>query len=181
MNAARRSACETSRRIGPERAKRERYERSILDAVLEDADSLHHKLGIKDRRKLDEYLTAVREIERHINRAELDTGREAPPYAQPSGVPKSYAEHVRLMGDLMVLAFQADLTRVVTFVFANEGSNRHYDAIDIHEGHHELSHHGHDPVKQEKIRTINRFHVTQLAYILRKNAVHHRGRADAAR
>jgi hypothetical protein len=147
-------------------AKRLRRDRSLLDFVAEDARQLGGKLGGADRRKLDEYLTGVREIERRIDRTR--SGPEVGPAnpARPSGIPSDYREHLRLMADLLVLAFQADLTRVATFVFANDGSNRSYGAIGVPEGHHDLSHHGHDPEKQAKIRTINRFHVEQYAYLL---------------
>ncbi len=92
----------------------------------------------------------------------------APEYPRPAGIPADYAEHIRLMYDLAVLAFQGDLTRVTTFVAANEGSNRAYPFIDVPDGHHDLSHHGGDPAKQAKIRQINRFHVTQFGYFLEK-------------
>src|SRR5207253_2838334 len=91
---------------------------------------------------------------------------KAPDMKQPTGVPASFEEHIRLMCDLLVLAFQADLTRVCTFVLANEGSNKPYPFIGVPEGHHDLSHHGNEPKKKEKIRDINRFHTTQLAYLL---------------
>ncbi len=86
--------------------------------------------------------------------------------ARPSGIPGDYREHLRLMADLLVLAFRADLTRIATFVFANDGSNRSYGAIGVPEGHHDLSHHGQDPTKHAKIRAINRFHVEQFAYLI---------------
>jgi hypothetical protein len=89
---------------------------------------------------------------------------------RPTGVPADYGEHIRLMGDMMILAFQADLTRVATFMFANEGSNRSYRQIGVSEGHHDMSHHGRDPMKMEKKRTIDRFHVEQLAYIVERMA-----------
>ena len=89
-------------------------------------------------------------------------------FAAPAGIPKEYEEHLRLMCDLMVLAFQADVTRVCTFVLANEGSNKSYAFIQVREGHHELSHHGNDQAKKDKIRQINTFHVRQLAYLLEK-------------
>jgi Protein of unknown function (DUF1552) len=147
-------------------ARRVRRDRSLLDFVAEDARQLGGKLGGADRRKLDEYLTGVREIERRIDRAR--SGIEAGPsnMVRPAGIPSDYREHLRLMADLLVLAFQADLTRIATFVFANDGSNRSYGSIGVPEGHHDLSHHGHDPKKQEKIRAINRFHVEQYAYLL---------------
>ena len=93
---------------------------------------------------------------------------QAPSIAKPQAIPGVYEEHIRLMGDLMVLAFQADVTRVCTFVLANEGSNRAYPFIGVPEGHHDLSHHGNDQKKKDKIRQINTFHIKQLAYVLAK-------------
>jgi hypothetical protein len=150
-------------------AKREQYRKSILDSALEDANSLKAQLGSADVRKLDEYLESVRELENRIDkfRQPVDP-RLASGMTKPEGVPKDYAEHLKLMGDLMVLAFRGDLTRVSTYVFANEGSNRSYSFLNVPEGHHDLSHHGGDKKKQEKIRQINTFHTTQLAYILGK-------------
>ena len=87
---------------------------------------------------------------------------------RPLGIPADYREHLRLMADLLALAFQSDSTRIATFVFANDGSNRSYPAIGVPDGHHDLSHHGGDPAKQQRIRAINRFHVEQLAYLLQK-------------
>jgi hypothetical protein len=153
---------------GEQQAKREKFKRSVLDYVLEDARDLRGKLGIKDQRKLDEYLTSVRELEGRIAAAGKNTDTPIPDYPIPAGIPKDYAEHIRLMYDLVALAFQGDLTRVSTFVVANEGSNRAYPFINVPDGHHDLSHHGGDPKKHEKIREINRFHVTQLAYFLEK-------------
>jgi hypothetical protein len=149
------------------RTLRDRYRKSILDLVLEDAHRLRGQLGIRDKLKLDEYLTSVREIERRISRAEEQVEPPAN-FARPAGIPSDYGEHIRLMYDLMALAFAADLTRVATFVLADEGSNRSYKFLDVPEGHHELSHHGGDPDKHAKIRKINRFHVEQLAYFLGK-------------
>ena len=150
------------------RAKRERYNRSILDFVSEDARRLNQQLGAGDRRKLDEYLSAVRELENRIARAAQPAEQQTLALTKPSGIPGSYEEHLRLLADLMVLAFRTDTTRVGTFVFANEGSNRSYAFINVPEGHHDLSHHGNDPAKQDKIRQINRFHVTQFAYFLKQ-------------
>lgn len=151
------------------RARRERLESSLLDYVREDARRLHASLGASDRRKLDEYLTAVRELERRIAHAgkPADDGPQAG-WTHPDGIPQDYEQHLRLMADLLVLAFQTDSTRVATLVFANEGSNRSYGFLNVPEGHHELSHHGGDRSKQDKIRTINRFHITQFAYLLDK-------------
>ncbi|MEX0679621.1 MAG: DUF1552 domain-containing protein [Pirellulales bacterium] len=149
-------------------SKREKYKKSVLDFVLEDARDLKARLGVKDQRKLDEYLNSVRELERRIGAAGDDPDSPAPDFPKPEGIPKDYAEHIRLMYDLLALAFQGDLTRVATFVVANEGSNRSYAFIEVPDGHHDLSHHGGNKDKQTKIREINRFHVTQLAYFLEK-------------
>ncbi len=152
--------------IGGDRevARRERRRRSVLDFVADDAKRLQTKLGGSDRRKLDEYLTGVREVERRIGRGAAQVGGDK--VARPSGIPGDYREHLRLMADLLVLAFQADLTRVATFVFANDGSNRSYREIGVPEGHHDLSHHGNDPARQAQVKAINRFHVEQYAYLL---------------
>jgi len=152
-----------------ERVRRERYRKSVLDFVAEDAKRLQNKLGVNDQRKLDEYLSSVREIEQRIDRAQNSTPQyEIPDYPKPTGIPKDYQEHIRLMCDMMVLAFQADVTRISTFVLANEGSNKSYRFIDVPEGHHDLSHHGNDEAKKAKIRKINTFHTTQLAYLVGK-------------
>ncbi len=151
-----------------DRKKRDLARKSVLDFVREDAGDLQNKLGGNDRRKLDEYFTAIRDIELRIQRASQLPEIKKPEYAQPTGVPSDYTEHLKVMSDLIVLAFQADITRVCTFVLANEGSNKSYPFINVAEGHHELSHHGNDAKKKEKIRDINRFHTTQLAYLLTK-------------
>ncbi|MBI3875345.1 MAG: DUF1552 domain-containing protein [Verrucomicrobia bacterium] len=149
------------------RARRENYQKSVLDFVLEDAKSLQSKLGTTDQRKLDEYLTAVRELEQRIEHAEKFASA-LPDFSKPTGVPTDYEAHIRLMYDLMALAFQTDSTRVATFLVAHDGSNRSYANIEVHEGHHDLSHHGGNAVKLEKIAKINTFHATQLAYFLDK-------------
>jgi hypothetical protein len=150
------------------RAKRNRYNKSILDFVADDAKSLENKLGSSDNRKLDEYLSGIRDIELRMERASRGPEQAPAGVTKPSGVPKEYEEHIRLLTDLLVLAWQGDLTRVSTFVYANEGSNRNYRFIDVPEGHHDLSHHGKDKDKLAKIRKINHFHVTQFAYFLEK-------------
>jgi Protein of unknown function (DUF1552) len=150
-----------------ERQKRELYERSILDYVLEDAQTLRGRIGLDDRRKMDEYLTSVREIEQRIAKAETPVQVDGG-VPRPSGVPKDYAEHVRLMFDLIALAFQTDTTRICTFMYANEGSGRPYPFLGVPEGHHDLSHHGGDAKKHEKIRKINRFHIEEFARLLTK-------------
>jgi hypothetical protein len=151
-----------------QRAKRDADRKSILDFVKEDADSLKTNLGASDKRKLDEYFSAVRDIEERIERASKLPEVKQPDIAKPKGTPQDYQEHMRLLCDLLVLAFQADITRVCTFVLANEGSNKPYPFISVPEGHHDLSHHGNDAKKRTKIRDINTFHVTQLGYLLGK-------------
>jgi hypothetical protein len=153
---------------GANRARRDAQRRSILDFVREESTTLQSGLSANDLRKLDEYFTAIRDIEQRIERAARLPIPATPDIALPAGVPTVYQEHLRLLGDLMVLAFQTDSTRVCTFVFANEGSNRPYTFIGVREGHHDLSHHQNDPVKLSKIREINTFHTTQLAYVLNK-------------
>lgn len=151
-----------------ERQARDARRQSVLDFVREDSRSLQGRLGRADARKLDEYFASVRDIEVRIERAATMPPLTPPDMPVPSGPPASYEEHLRLMCDLMTLAFQADVTRVATFVLANEGSNRPYPFIDVPEGHHDLSHHGNDEAKKAKIRQINTFHVRQLAYLLGK-------------
>ena len=124
---------------------------------------------MNDRRKIDEYLTAVREIEVRISQTE--TAAKSLPstgVVRPKGVPEDIGEHIRLMFDLIVLSFQCDVTRICTFMYANEGSTRNYPSINVPDGHHDLSHHGGDRKKHEKLKIINRFHIEQLAYLLGK-------------
>lgn len=150
------------------RAKRDQYHKSILDFALEDAHALRNQLGGSDRRKLDEYLTSIREVERRIATANPKPATNLPLMERPHGIPREYVDHLRLLSDLMVLAFQTDSTRIITFAHANEGSNRSYRFIDVPEGHHDLSHHMRKPEKQAKIAKINLFHIEQLAYLLEK-------------
>jgi hypothetical protein len=152
-----------------ERQRRDAARKSVLDAVREDFRELNVRLGADDQRKLDEYFTAVREMELRIAKSAAGGQKKLPVGTlPPKGIPESYAEHLRLLADLIVLAFQTDTTRVATFVLANEGSNRAYPFIGVRDGHHSISHHGHDPVKLAKIQDINVFHSTQLAYLLER-------------
>jgi hypothetical protein len=153
----------------PERTRRLALRQSILDAVRDDAKRLSSRLGGADRRKLDEYLTSVREVEQRVA-SSSDAPKGPDGFARPAGVPDDVRDHVRLMSDLLVLALQGDLTRVATFVYANEGSNRNYELIGVREGHHELSHHERNPDKQAKIQKINTFHIEQFAYLLDRMA-----------
>lgn len=150
------------------RAERLAENKSILDFVLEDAKLLNKKLGTTDRMKLDEYMTGIREIERRISFVENQSKSNNIQQFSNIDIPSDYGDHIRLMGDLMVLAFQTDTTRISTFMFANEGSNRSYKSIGVSDGHHEMSHHQRNPEKLEALRKINTFHTTQLAYILNK-------------
>jgi hypothetical protein len=148
------------------RALREQFNQSILDHVREDANRLRNSLGAADLRRLDEYLTSIREIERRLQQTDNTDPAATGGLTRPGGVPSDYRQHIRLMTDLLVLAFQTDLTRIATFVYANEGSNRNYRVINIADGHHDLSHHGNDRAKLDKLHQINRFHIEQFAYLL---------------
>jgi hypothetical protein len=149
------------------RARRDLYNQSILDFVMDDAKALQKHLGRTDRNKLDEYLTSVRDIERRISNAN-QAAREMPDYQRPTGVPEAYQEHIRLMFDLMWLAFQTDTTRVATFLLAHDGSNRTFPDIGVPDQHHGISHHQRDPEKLEKIARIDEFYSIQLAWFLEK-------------
>ena len=151
------------------KAQRLAENKSILDFIMEDAKILNKKLGHTDKMKLDEYMTGVREIERRLSFLEKQTKDfNSSSLVNVQGIPADYQEHIKIMGDLMVLAFQTDTTRVSTFMFANEGSNRSYKMVGVSDGHHEMSHHQRTPEKLEALKKINNFHVTQLAYILNK-------------
>lgn len=145
------------------RARRLDYHKSILDDVTEQAQSLQARLGPADRRKLAEYLESVREIERRIETAERDQAAGVPPMAKPEGIPLDYADHARLMFDLLTVAFRIDATRVATFMMAREGSTRAYREIGISDAHHPLTHHRGNEEMIEKVRRINRYHVEQFA------------------
>jgi len=149
------------------RARRALYQKSVLDFVFEDAKRLQSKLGSTDRRKLDDYLSAVREIEQRIERAERFPAR-VPEGVEAPGMFENHPEHVRLMFDIMTLAFQTDTTRVSTFIMAHEGSNRPHPFIGINEGHHDLSHHRNNEATKAKIAEINRYHVSHFTYFLDK-------------
>jgi hypothetical protein len=141
---------------------------SLLDFIREDATRLSANLGGEDRAKLGEYLEAVRDIERRIQKAEEQSGKELPMLPRPSGIPHDFEEHARLMIDLEVVAFQTDLTRVATFMLGHETSGRSYPSIGVPDAHHPLSHHAGDPAKIEKVAKINVLHMHQLAYLLGK-------------
>ena len=148
-----------------------RYQRSILDLVADDTRRLEGGLGRTDRRKLDEYFTAIREVERQVEMTEkqiASNAEAAPSLAKPDGIPIEFAEHSRLMFDLLTIALQTDTTRISTFMLAREGSNRSYREIGVSEGHHGLSHHRNDPALMDKVAAINHHHMMQFAYFLGK-------------
>ena len=149
------------------RARRQAAHQSILDFVLTDARQLHKQLGSGDQQKLDEYMTSVREVEQRLERAEK-MAVATPDYPSPSGVPRDYEQHLRVMFDLLALAFQTDTTRVSTFMIAHDGSNRSYPFAGVPDGHHDISHHGGNAEKKAKLAKINRFHMTQFAYFLER-------------
>jgi hypothetical protein len=142
---------------------------SLLDSVTEELTQLNNRLGPADRARVAQYLDSVREVERRIQRAEAGArDRALPDLDRPVGVPAAYADHARLMFDLQALAFQGDITRVITFQLARETSNRTYPEIGVPDPHHPLTHHGNDPAKIEKVARINRFHVSLFADFLAK-------------
>jgi hypothetical protein len=148
--------------------KRMAEQKSVLDFVLEDARAMQRRLDAHDNEKLDQYLTGVREIERRIEKAERLGPPPEPSMPQPSGVPTSYAEHIQLMSDLMILAFQTDQTRVATFMLAHDGSNRAFPEIGVPEGHHDISHHQNKAELMDKVSLIDHFYAEQYAKLLEK-------------
>jgi hypothetical protein len=155
--------------LSPEvRARRARYRKSILDLVQDDTHKLVRTLGPADRRKVDEYLTAVREIEKRITLAENTQHDVLPSMEKPSGVPVGFDEYVKLMYDLQVLAFQTDTTRIATMMVGREGSNRVYPEIGVPDPHHPLTHHRNNAEWIEKVTKINVFHAELFAYFLQR-------------
>ncbi len=145
-----------------------RRDRSILDLVNEELRGLERVVGPGDQVKLDEYVEAVRDIERRIAMAEEQNTRELPVVDQPVGVPSDYAEHAKLMMDLLALAYQTDLTRLSTFMLAREVSGRAYPEIGVPDSHHPLSHHQDETAKLERLHKINEYHFQQFAYLVEK-------------
>ncbi len=143
-------------------------ERSILDSVCEKVNTLEKSLGTGDRAKLSEYLDGVRDAERRIQMAEKQTNQQLPVIEHPAGIPPTFIEHAKLMYDLYALAYQCDLTRVVTFMIGQEFTGRTYPEIGVHDGHHATSHHRNDPEKLANLAKINTYHTTIFAYFLNK-------------
>ena len=148
--------------------RRRQEQRSILDFVMEDAHEMQRRLDSRDSDKLDQYLTGVRELELRIHNAERLGDPKAPAIDAPTGIPATYAEHLQVMFDLLVLAFRTDSTRIATLLLAHDGSNRSFADIGIPEGHHELSHHFNDPEKIKKVSDIDLWYAKQFASFLRQ-------------
>ena len=154
-----------------ENAKRRRQEqRSILDFVMQDARSMQQRLGARDQDKLDQYLTGIRELEARIQKAERRGDPKDPMVETPAGIPADYGQHIQLMYDIMLLAFQTDSTRIATMLLAHDGSNRSFADIGVPEGHHDLSHHQNNTDKIEKITAIDLWYVQQFGKFLEKMA-----------
>ncbi|HSP67620.1 MAG TPA: DUF1552 domain-containing protein [Bryobacteraceae bacterium] len=150
------------------RAARLKQDRSLLDSVNDRVNQLQRKLGTADNRKVNDYLAALRDVERRIQKAEEQSSKELPDVHQPAGIPESFDEQVRLLYDLQLLAYQSDLTRVITFLYGREQTGRPYPQIGVPEGHHPLTHHQNDPVKMEKCTRIQRHHIALFAEYLEK-------------
>jgi len=150
------------------RLSRIRQQRSVLDSVREEVAGLNRDLGPGDRGKLTEYLESVRDVERRIERAESQSGRELPVLDRPSGAPASYEDHVKLMFDLEVLAYQLDLTRVITIMLGREFSGMTYPQVGVPDAHHPVTHHAMEPEKIAKVAKINAYHVQLFAYLLER-------------
>jgi hypothetical protein len=149
-------------------ARRAATRQSILDFVADDTRRLTARLGAGDRQKLDHYLSSVREVEQRIERTAATPEHAAPDVQVPEGIPQTWAEHMRLMYDLTVLAFQTDTTRICTFMLANGGSLRTIEEIGIADAYHRLSHHGKDREKLDKLQKIDQYMVEQFAYFLKR-------------
>ncbi len=149
-------------------AERDTYRKSILDFVQDDARTLRGRINTGDRRKLDQYMTGVREVERRIQQAASTSAADLPraDFTRPEGIPEDFDEHLRLMCNLMVLAFQTDTTRASTFMVTKEATDRNYPWLGFTDGHHELSHHSNDDEKNRKLREIDRYHIAILGYMV---------------
>jgi hypothetical protein len=153
----------------PAAVARNELRASVLDAVLDDAKDLDRRLGGSDKKKLDQYLSSVRELEKRVTKADPLTPMVLPDdVSRPAGVPADLTEHIRLLCDLMVLAFQTDTTRISTFMLGREGSEQKYRTVGVTEGHHTISHHMNRPDNLDKLKLINTYLVSQLAYLTGK-------------
>jgi hypothetical protein len=150
------------------RLARIEQDRSILDFVSEQLARLKQRIGPNDKVRVNEYLDSIRDVERRIQMAEQQNSRELPVVEQPIGIPTDYAEHAKLMMDMLALAYQTDLTRVSSFMLAKEVSGRSYPEIGVADSHHPVSHHQDEPAKLERLHKINEYHFQQFAYLVDK-------------
>jgi hypothetical protein len=150
------------------RLTRIRQQRSVLDSVTKEVAHLQGTLGQTDRQKLEEYLESVRDVERRIQLAEEQNDQNLPVVEHPAGIPATYDDHVKLMCDLQVLAYQCDLTRVITLMLGREFSGVTYPQIGVPDAHHPITHHAGEAEKIAKVEKINAYHITQFAYLLNK-------------
>jgi len=154
-----------------ERVAQSQEDRSILDVFMKQANDLQKKLGAQDRASLNDYLESVREIERRVERMSVEGAMtDVPIPAAPTGIPYSYEDHVNLMYDLMLLAYQANVTKVVTYMLAREISNRTYPQVGVSDGHHAISHHSNQPAKMDKNVKIQTYHASLFGRFLQKMA-----------
>lgn len=150
------------------RAARLQQDRSLLDSVSDRVNELQRRLGAADNRKVDDYLASLRDVERRIQKAEEQSSRKLPDVEQPSGIPDNFDDHVRLLYDLQLLAYQSDLTRVITFMYGREQTGRPYPQIGVPDPHHPITHHQNDPAKMDKCVKIQKYHVALFADYLEK-------------
>ena len=150
------------------RAARLRQDRSILDSVTDRVKQLQRTLGTADNRKVNDYLTSLRDVERRIQKTEEQSAKEIPDVARPAGIPESFDDHAHLLYDLQLLAYQSDITRVSTFMYGREQSPRPYPQIGIPEPHHPVTHHQNDPEKMAKCARIQQYHLKLFADYLEK-------------
>jgi hypothetical protein len=150
------------------RASRLKEDQSLLDSVSDRVNQLQRELGAADNRKMNDYLASLRDVERRIQKAEEQSGKQLPDVPQPAGIPENFEDQVRLLYDLQLLAYQADLTRVVTFMYGREQTGRPYPQIGVPEPHHPLTHHQGNPEKMEKCAKIQRYHIGLFADYLEK-------------
>jgi len=157
------------------RMERMARDRSILDLAKGDLGKLVNAVGPADKHKLDEFSESVRDIERRIQMAEKQNTRELPVFDQPVGIPSDFAQHAKLMMDLLAITYQIDMTRVSTFMLAKEISTRAYPEIGVSDGHHPVSHHQDEAVKLERLYKVNEYHFQQFAYLCKKLAATREG------
>jgi hypothetical protein len=150
------------------RLRRIKQDKSIIDSVTEKATQLKTKVGAADSGKINEYLEAVRDVERRVQTAEAQSGRELPKVERPVGIPDTFTDHAKLILDLKVLALQTDLTRVTTFMMGREFTFRTFQEIGIPDGYHTLTHHQYRPDRMEKVTAIQTYHARHFAYYLDK-------------